>query len=103
MRYILLVGVVGIGAMVVGILAARLVRKRLRSPSSTQAFAIQDLRDMRRRGEITDDEYRIMRDATIAQVNTPPTPEQFESEPAGQNESPPPPGEPSDPPAGEDP
>ena len=70
--YILIIGAVGVAALLLGILAARFVKKRLQSTPSAEAFSIQDLRGMHERGEINTQEYEAMRAAIIAQATAPP-------------------------------
>ncbi len=76
MWYILVLGVVGVGALLVAILASRLFKKRSARGTDLVPFTIQNLRDMRRRGEITEKEFEAMRAVTIAQMTTPESPEQ---------------------------
>ena len=66
--YILGIGVIGVGTLLLGILAGRLVKKRLRSDQPTEPFTIQDLREMREREEITPQEYQAMRAAIIGRL-----------------------------------
>jgi hypothetical protein len=101
--YILLIGVIGVGAMLLGTLVACLVRRRLQSPPSSQAFTVQDLREMRLRGEITDQEYEAMRVATIARVSRSASPEGQEPAPSDPDVQGQQPDVASDPSAGEDP
>ena len=68
--YILGVGVLGVGALLIGMVVGRLVRKRLRSDEPTEAFTIQDLREMRTRGVITQQEYESMRAAIIGDLTS---------------------------------
>ena len=70
--YILGIGVIGVGTLLLGILAGRLVRKRLRSDQPTEPFTIQDLREMREREEITPQEYQAMRAAIIGRLKAAP-------------------------------
>ena len=69
--YILIIGVIGVGALLVGVLAARFVKKRLQTTTPAEAFTIQDLREMHQRGEITTPEYEAMRAAIIARATAP--------------------------------
>ncbi|MFQ5806829.1 MAG: SHOCT domain-containing protein [Phycisphaerae bacterium] len=62
--YIVWIGVIGVSAMLIGIAVSRALRKRLRAERRTESFTIQDLREMRERGTITQQEYEAMR-ATI--------------------------------------
>ncbi len=81
MWYILAIGVIGVGAMLIGILASRLLRKRLRNSRPTEVFTIQDLREMRRREDITQQEYETMRAAIIGRVADAPQPEPRKTSP----------------------
>lgn len=63
--YILWISVVGIGAVLIAVILSRVLAKRLRGQTRTQAFTIHDLRQMRGRGEITEQEYQAMRATVI--------------------------------------
>jgi hypothetical protein len=63
--YILWVSVIGVSAVLIAVIVARLLAKRLGRQTRTQAFTIQDLRQMRSRGEITEQEYQAMRTTVI--------------------------------------
>lgn len=66
--YTVWIGVIGVGAMLIGVLASRAIRKRLRGGSTTETFTVQDLREMRNGGEITQQEYEAMRAAIIGRL-----------------------------------
>ena len=70
MWYILLIGLVGVGALIIGVVVARYFRKRLREDISVEAFTLQDLRELRAGGVITQREFETMRAAIIAKVAT---------------------------------
>lgn len=89
--YILGVGVLGVGALLIGMVAGRVVRKRLRSDEPTEAFTIQDLREMRTRGVITQQEYESMRAAIIGNLTGGPgseSPSPPPHDPGGERERP---------------
>jgi hypothetical protein len=109
--YILIIGVIGVGALLVGVLAARFVKKRVQTTTPAEAFTIQDLREMHQRGEITTPEYEVMRATIIARATAPPPPGPGQPEPAshergqrqpdagsdvGDSENPPPTEDPKD-------
>jgi hypothetical protein len=84
--YIVGVTVVGLGAMLIGILAARAFKKGLRAEVRSEAFTIQQIREMRERGEITQKEYETMRAAVIGQTtadSSTPARENLDPQPAG--------------------
>jgi hypothetical protein len=66
--YIMWIGVIGVGAMLIGIIVARVLMKRLRTGVRTQGFTIQELLEMRDGGRITQEEYEAMRAAVIGQI-----------------------------------
>ena len=68
--YVLAITVIGVAALLVGIAASRLIRKRLLSETRGVPFTIQDLREMRADGSITQQEYETMRAAIIAQMGS---------------------------------
>ena len=69
MQYIVWLGVLGVAALVIGVVAARLLRKRLQTEPRTDAFSLNDLRRMRAEGSITQEEYEAMRAAIIARLD----------------------------------
>jgi hypothetical protein len=70
--YILGIGVIGVGTLLLGILAGRLVKKRLRRDHPVETFTIQDLREMRERGQITAQEYQATRAAIVGHLKAAP-------------------------------
>jgi len=63
--------VLGVPAIILGWLGARALKRRLlRHQSSEQPFTIQDLRDMRSRGQITEQEFEAMRAAVLQQFDS---------------------------------
>ncbi len=66
--YIMWIGVIGVGAMLSGILAARVLMKRLRAEPHTRGFTIQELLEMRDGGRITQEEFEVMRAVVIGQT-----------------------------------
>jgi hypothetical protein len=95
--HIVVIGVVGVGALLLGVVVARQVAKRLRGAApAAEAFTIDDLCEMRRRGQITEQEYQAMRSVTIARMTRAAAPGGPESEPA-------PPDTAGDPPPDHDP
>jgi len=68
--YVLWVGIAGVGASLVAVLAARLIRRRLHNPGPTEAFTLQELREMRDRAAITAQEYEAVRAAIVARGAT---------------------------------
>ena len=80
--YTLIIGGTGVGALLLGILAARFAKKRWQTSTPREAFTIQDLREMYQRGEITTQEYEAMRATIIARVTASAPPAQGQPEPA---------------------
>jgi hypothetical protein len=68
LSYIAWLTVLGVAAMVVALLIARAVKRRLSSEPHVEAFTIQDLRRMRDTGSITSQEYEAMRATLVAQM-----------------------------------
>ena len=66
--YIVWITLIGVGGMLIGLIIARVLKKRLRREEPAQAFTLDDLRQMRARGQITGAEYEAMRAAIIADV-----------------------------------
>lgn len=64
---ILLLTVIGVGALLIAT-AVWAFRKRLRCETRSDAFTIQDLREMRDSSAITDREYETMRAAILRQA-----------------------------------
>ncbi len=61
----------GVPAIILCWLGARALKRRLlRHQSSEQPFTIQDLRDMRSRGQITEQEFEAMRAAVLQKFNS---------------------------------
>lgn len=59
------------GVIVVGVMAARVARRRwLSSEASSPDWTLQDLRALRDRGELTDEEFEKLRAAAIAGAGT---------------------------------
>jgi hypothetical protein len=79
--YILIIGVVGVGALLSGILAARLVKRWLHGAPPGEPFTVQDLREMHQRGEITEQEYQAMRTKIISRLAIAPSPQDREPSP----------------------
>jgi hypothetical protein len=100
--YILGIGVIGVGALLVGILAGRLVKKRLRRDDPAEAFTIQDLREMRAREQITAQEYQAMRAALIGRLKAAPGSEPRKPGPFDREAGRPGPDAAADPPPSED-
>ena len=100
--YILIIGVIGVGVILLGVIAARLLKKRLNTTPPAEPFTIQDLREMRRRGEITEQECDAMRAATIARMTTSPALEERQPAPSDPDARQQRPDVASDPPAAED-
>jgi len=62
--------VIGIPAIILCWLGARALKRRLlRHQSSEQPFTIQGLRDLRARGQITEQEFEAMRAAVLQQFD----------------------------------
>ena len=80
------IGVAGAGAMLVAILVSRVLAKRLGRDSPTLTFTLQDLREMRDRGELNEREYDAMRSTIIRQTK----PESHRPSPAEPAAQPPP-------------
>lgn len=57
-----------VGLILVGSLIIAAVRRWLRRDGPAQSFTFQDLREMRTRGDITEDEFVRMRAAMLAQM-----------------------------------
>ncbi|MBK9127330.1 MAG: SHOCT domain-containing protein [Phycisphaerales bacterium] len=81
-----LLGVVG--AVVVGAVIIMSVRRWARSEPAGQEMTLQNLRDLRARGEITELEYERMRDR-LAGVRHAPRPRQFGGHPDAGRAPPP--------------
>jgi hypothetical protein len=54
--------------MLIAVVAARALRKRLQGRTHTAAFTLQELREMRNGGRITQEEYEAMRTTIIGQL-----------------------------------
>jgi len=100
--YILGIGVIGVGTLLLGILAGRLVKKRLRSDHPAETFTIQDLREMREREQITAQEYQAMRAAIIGRLKAAPRSEPRKAGPFDPEAGRQPPDATSEPPPAED-
>lgn len=69
MWYALIVGVVGVGALLVAVWLTRGFGKRLRGESDAAiTFTLQDLRELLADGRITRAEYEVMRGAVIERM-----------------------------------
>ncbi|MCC6357968.1 MAG: SHOCT domain-containing protein [Phycisphaerales bacterium] len=55
-----------------GYLLVRFVKKRLADAGDDQPFTLQDLREMKARGEITEREYETMRAAIVGEMSARP-------------------------------
>lgn len=66
--YILCVGVIGVSALLIGVYVSRALRRRLLKQHGVDAFTIEDLRQMRAAGKITQQEYEAMRATVIGQM-----------------------------------
>ncbi|MHC4948936.1 MAG: SHOCT domain-containing protein [Planctomycetota bacterium] len=77
-----LLGVVAVGATVVW-LARRFLRRDAAAPP--EGFTLQDLRDLHRAGELSDEEFERARAAMIARVKGPP-PDAPADDPAGEQD-----------------
>lgn len=66
--YVVWITIIGVGAMLIGLIASRVLKRRLRREEPAQAFTLQDLRELRDRGAITTQEYETMRATIIAQM-----------------------------------
>jgi predicted secreted protein len=84
---------------VAGFYAAAAVRRWSERDQPVASFTIQDLRDMRSRGEISEQEFVAMRGALLAELrlegdssSTPPGPPPPDQGPAGDVDVPPDPG-----------
>ncbi len=67
--------------VLVGGLAVRRLRNWVRRDDSAGALTMQDLRDMRDRGQITPEEYEVMRQKLIARYSDSPAPAPHADEP----------------------
>jgi hypothetical protein len=65
---ILLITVIGVGALLI-VVAARTYRKRMRSEAPDEPFTLQELRELRAAGDITQAEYEAMRAAIVARAD----------------------------------
>ena len=62
-------GAVVLGALLLIVLVAQWYRSRMRKPDeSGPAFTLQDLRDLRDRGELRPEEYERLRAVVVAEV-----------------------------------
>ncbi len=89
--YVLWITLIAVGALLIAIIASRIVRKRLEPPDRSPSFTLQDLRELRDSGQITGPEYEAMRAAIIGQAHAqpdPPAPKR--SEPRGLHPDEPP-------------
>ncbi len=57
-----------VAAILVGFIVVMTVRRWAHQEVQAEAFTFQDLRDMRARGEITEQEFKAMRDTLLAQM-----------------------------------
>ncbi len=58
----------GLAALLAAFIVGRLIRRNLSASSQQPAFTIQDLREMRDAGQISEREYQAMRAAIIGQA-----------------------------------
>jgi len=65
---ILYIGVPGVAALIAGYVLTRRYRRQLERTTREAPFTLQDLRDLRARGEITDQEYESMRAMMIGRA-----------------------------------
>jgi uncharacterized protein YneF (UPF0154 family) len=61
--------------MILGTFAARRWRQRLLDSQQTPPFTLQDLRDMKASGQITEEEFRAMRAALLGAWSAPGAPQ----------------------------
>lgn len=70
-RILLLTGLLGV-LIAAGYLLVRHIRKRFSADADDSAFTLQNLREMRARGEITEREYESMRAGLLGTMAAPP-------------------------------
>ena len=83
---------VGVALFLFGVYAALAVRRWAHREDQSATFTFQDLRDMRARGEISEQEFASVRNALLARLETdlqPPAPPAAPAPPA--DDAPPPP------------
>ena len=80
-----------LAALLVAFVVGRLVRRNLSSSNHQPAFTIQDLREMRDAGQISESEYQAMRSAIVGQAGAPGGPAPAPGEQAADDERPSPP------------
>ncbi len=73
--YALWITLVAVGALIAAVVVSRIIRKRLELPDRSPSFTLQDLRELRDAGQISEQEYHAMRAAIIGEVSTPHTSE----------------------------
>jgi hypothetical protein len=78
-------------AIFVGLIVARVLRNRFSDSGTTAPFTLQDLRELRASGQISDREYETMRAAIVGSVRRPADPP---ARPAAPGDRPSVPGEP---------
>jgi hypothetical protein len=78
---VVLLTVIGVGALLL-VFVARAYRKHLGRERQTQAFTIQDLRELRDAGDITQQEYEAMRAVVIGQATADPAASDAKDSPA---------------------
>jgi|GEM_PF-4449486 len=71
MWYIVGIGAAGAAVLCLVVLVARVFKKRLRNDRTPAPFTIQDLRDLRDRGDISQEEFNAMRNAVIGDLAGP--------------------------------
>lgn len=80
-----------LGVMIAGgYLIVRWVKKRLSDSGGSQPFTLQDLREMKARGEINEREYETMRAAIVGEFSKPsrtPLPKPKMPPPSGEDDS----------------
>lgn len=64
--------VIGLGVLVIATVAVLLIRKRLRRGDGVDdGFTLADLRAMREKGELSEREFKALRDAAIGRFTAP--------------------------------
>lgn len=66
--YVVYIAAAGVGALLVGIYLARVLRRRLLERRPPEAFTLEQLRQMRAAGTIDQQEFEAMRAAVIGRL-----------------------------------
>ena len=80
--------VIGVAALIIGYIISRQIRKRLANSGRETAFTLQDLRDLRAAGSITEVEYEAMRAALLGAPARVPGPPPLRETPSGTGNKP---------------